>query len=188
MSINILLDMDGVLVDFIGGACDIHNKNNPYTNKHNYGKHRIDKLLGLELDDFWKPLDHGFWAELKWMEDGVKIISLIEHKFGDENITLLTSPSECPGAASGKMEWVQQRLPDYSRRVMIGAQKHLCANANSILIDDCAENCHKFRIAGGHAILVPRPWNCLHRMQGPFHTLEKELDVFRLRANILRTE
>ena len=45
------------------------------------------------------------------------------------------------------------------RQYAITPRKHLFARPDSLLIDDYSENIERFEAHGGHAILVPRPWN-----------------------------
>ena len=42
---------------------------------------------------------------------------------------------------------------------MFTRQKHVCAQAGAVLVDDYKPNVQAFREHGGQGWLVPRPWN-----------------------------
>jgi len=159
---KILLDLDGVLVDFVGAACEVHGVSDPFSEplaSGAKGNWELDKLMGLSGNEFWSRFDHDFWAGVSFTPDGQDIRIAVEEAVGAENVCLLTSPTLSPEAASGKMEWIQNNLPDYSRRFLIGSAKQFCASRDSLLIDDADRNVKVFSDAGGNVILVPRPWN-----------------------------
>lgn len=156
---KVLMDMDGVLVDFTQGVCDALGKPNPFLSGHtNWFYH---ELLGVTEEEFWEPCnDSWFWEDLGWMPDGKRILQAATAAVGEANIYLSTSPTLSPGSYAGKAAWVTQHLPEgFLRRLMIGPAKYLMANPRHILVDDNDENVALFRAAGGRAILVPRPWN-----------------------------
>ncbi len=158
-----MLDMDGVLCNFVDGACKLHGVKSPYegTNEHN-GVWDFVKLLPVDQEAFWEPLGQHFWSGLEWMPDGREILATVEAAFGKENVCLLTSPCMTPGCVDGKREWVAKHMPDYKQRLMIGAAKEFCASPKRVLVDDNLPNTEKFEAAGGHTVLVPRVWNHLH--------------------------
>jgi len=157
---NILCDMDGVLVDFVGPACESHGKTKPYQNSSAAGSWDIVGLLGMTPEEFWGPLGYVFWASLPWMSDGRRILEVIFD--ATQHVYLLTSPTDDPGSLSGKYAWVKRELPDLRRRMLVGAPKHLCAMPDAVLVDDSDANIDRFSDAGGRTILVPRPWNSRH--------------------------
>ena len=161
-----LLDLDGVLVDFVNGACRAHGRENPFYRYGSAGEWEMATLWGISQDDFWLPLrSEEFWAGLFWTEDGSEILALVEQSFGTENVCLLSNPSGHPGAAAGKIRWIGKYLPQYlDKRFLIGPAKEFCAGTNSVLIDDRAENIDDFERAGGGGILVPRAWNRQHKV------------------------
>lgn len=154
--------MDGVLVDFIGGVCELHDVSNPYEDHENHGIYDIQNLLGISGAAFWDPLGKSFWANLKPTPYMTDIVNLLVKAYGGENICLLTSPASTEGCIDGKMAWIREHLPAFRRQFLIGPSKEFCAHANSLLVDDSEENVTKFRDAGGAAFLVPGPWNLGH--------------------------
>lgn len=155
------LDVDGVLVNFRQG---IHKEFNiPYDYSTLSKKWTFWEDWGnVTFQEVDSTCTADFWAGLRWMHDGKEILQLVEEKFGPENIYLLTTPMPNPGSGTGKMQWVQRHMPEYSERLIITtAPKYLFARSNTILIDDKDDNAGKFYCAGGKFIIVPRPWNTM---------------------------
>jgi 5'(3')-deoxyribonucleotidase len=162
-----LLDLDGVLVDFLTGACRLHNQPNPYTdpNFHEFDfVHKFFDRDGNQMTQnlFYYPMNMYWWMDLPWTSDGKEILSTLESHFGKENICIISSPCLTPGCMEGKLEWIKRKIPDYKRRFLFGPRKEFCAGPNTVLVDDRSENTLAFMANGGRTILVPRQWNCLH--------------------------
>jgi 5'(3')-deoxyribonucleotidase len=160
---NILLDMDGVLSDFLKSALRLLPKKNGsfYTAQdyaQDYGKWwGSDKHYGYTVNDVFKLIEkkENFWFDLDpfpWAKDLYKYLSSI----GD--VTIVTTPIEDPDCARQKLAWLKYHLGITSKDVIIGGKKYLLAG-NGILIDDWSNNVDKFKEAGGKAILVPSNWN-----------------------------
>ena len=174
-----LLDMDGVLVDFVGGSLQIHNHKQTvdqlYTN--NPGVWDCVSLMGMTQPAFWKPMNEEFWAKLDPLPDAFKILELVERKFGQENVMLLTSPSSNYGCHAGKLRWMERWLPRWyskSKGHMFGSRKELLAHPEHLLVDDNNDNIDKFAARGGETFLVPRVWNREHAKREQAVDLLKE--------------
>jgi 5'(3')-deoxyribonucleotidase len=172
------LDIDGVLADFCVAACLAHRRVNPYVPV--FGdpplEFDMDKLWGMSLEEFWKPLSsHNFWANLGWTKDGLEILKIVEAEFGATNVYLLSKPCDSPESASGKLEWIQKKLPDYANRYLLGPAKDFAAHTGAVLIDDNDVNINTWRKRGGIGVLVPRPWNSAHDRQYKTSTLGIEI-------------
>lgn len=155
---NIFLDVDGVLAQFVEGACKKLGVKNPYLNRNNWGKYDLPSLLGMGSKQFWDSLDDiDFWANLEPYEWAEGLVDLCE-SYGD--VYFLTSPMfgwKCP---AGKAKWLDKYFPGYNRRWLIGAPKHLLANRDdAFLIDDSVQNVDRFTSYGGRSILFIQPWN-----------------------------
>ena len=155
---RVLLDLDGVLIDFVGGACEHHNKPWPYK-EGEQGSWELEPLLGMSARELWEPLGYEFWLGLKPFPHMEEFVEILERRFGVEHISLLTSPVKTPGCVEGKMDWIRKHLPQYRRRFLIGPAKEFCASRHNVLIDDNEDNERKFLEAGGQSLLVPGPWN-----------------------------
>jgi hypothetical protein len=161
--VKILLDMDGVLCDFYTGVCRLFDKPAyPFTWKPNnwdwYGE------WGATTGDLAPHMDRDFYADLGWTADGPDILERAIRMVGVSSVFLLTSPWDTPGCADGKRAWVAKHVPAFLPRLMIGSPKELCSRPDACLIDDSEPNCRKFATVfnGGHAVLLPRPWNIRH--------------------------
>lgn len=157
--------MDGVIADFHKGVYDIFQQ--PY---------RYDKSLATwNFWEDWKPplkredinakCSAHFWEHLPWTHDGLEIFEIIRSKFRPEQIYILTNPViGDAGTATGKILWIEKYLPGFIKRIIITqAPKGLLAKPDTLLIDDNDSYIDGFREAGGKALLVPRPWNRLHK-------------------------
>lgn len=156
----IFLDMDGVMVDFIGGINKIFDlpKEFPPPKADGLPQWNWFENYGLTGKQVNYVCNIDFWANLEWMHDGKQILDAVESRFRD--IYLLTTPMPNPGSGTGKMLWVNKHLPRYSKRTIITqTPKSLFAGPDRLLIDDKDSNVAEFVAAGGVGILVPRPWN-----------------------------
>ncbi|MGD9726515.1 MAG: hypothetical protein AB7L09_00585 [Nitrospira sp.] len=165
---RVLLDLDGVLVDFLGGACRLHNK--PYNGYPHDPATQIEQrpwdiepLFEMTAPQVWDPMGREFWANLEPLPHCHEYVEILSRKFGEENICILTSPIRTDGCIDGKMDWIRRHLPQFSRRFLVGPAKQFCASPRHVLVDDHAKNIEAFRDAGGHVFMVPAPWN--HRFK-----------------------
>lgn len=117
----------------------------------------------IPVTEFWEMVPRGIWAgapksyECDWLID--KAADLV----GQKEVFLATTPTKCAEAHAGKIDWINQFLPDWiHRQYFITPRKWLLGKPGVVLIDDHAENCALFEEEGGEAILLPRPWNPLH--------------------------
>ncbi len=182
---EVFLDMDGVLTNFHKGVCDSFDQ--------------LYDLSNLSMWDFWKDwkpkttrtniidiCDQDFWAELEWHDEGHEILHALEDIYGAENIFLVTKPMPNPGSWTGKKMWVDEHLFRYGDRLIITeASRAMLASPTSLLVDDSQKNVDDFRMAGGQAILIPRPWNSLNRHKVIQH-LEVELDMIRRKGREIK--
>lgn len=151
---QIMIDMDGVLVDFIKGVEKLFNiELNPYPCP---GKFDFFTHLGISDKEHWEQLDDAFYSSLEWTEEGKEILEICKYYVGVENICILTSATLHPGCLAGKLCWIQREIPELSRQYLMGPRKQFASNSNRILIDDADFNIDAW---DGPAILVPRVWN-----------------------------
>lgn len=157
------LDMDGILADFVGAVCKAHGRTDPYLDPSSHGIFEMEKLWGITAAEFWAPADtHEFWANIPKMPDADGLVQCTINSFGEENICILTAPSNSPGCISGKRAWMKQHYPQFKKRMIFATAKHFIAGPGKFLIDDRDENIEAWIKAGGFGLLVPRPWNKLH--------------------------
>lgn len=154
-----LLDMDGVLADFVGGALKIHGKPSPYDKTKGDAAWDISGLIGVPDEEFWAPFDEEFWAGLEPTPECHYILDVVNRVFGVENVAILSSPSSNRGCDPGKKRWIAKHVPQFKRRYLFGPAKEFAASSERVLIDDRGQNVKDFLAVGGRAFLVPRPWN-----------------------------
>ena len=177
----IFLDMDEVLVDFIGGACQIHGitKEEMYL-KQPLGEWDITKALRLSQDAFWNPINQAgvdFWLNLQptpWCDELRNLVFDLEYRV--VALHILSSPSFCPTCYDGKTRWLKQKFGYRFTNFVITPHKWLFAGPGRILIDDRAKNCGEFDRAGGKSILFPHRGNYLHHLaHDPVSYVKEEL-------------
>lgn len=156
--------MDGVLVDFLGGACKFHNKTydgHPHdpANQAEQKPWNIEPIFQMNAPELWDPLGREFWESLEPLPHCHEVVEILSNKFGEENICLLTSPVRTDGCIDGKMSWIRRHLPQFRRRFLVGPAKQFCASPRHALVDDHAKNIEAFKDAGGHVFMFPAPWN-----------------------------
>ena len=179
---HILLDMDGVLSDFVTAALQLHGRIETLQNWP-AGEWSMPKVLGLSRESFWSRIDEQgseFWRQLApyaWLDELTALVG------AQAPFTILTSPSRDPHCPTGKIQWLREHISPRFNAYLIGAQKHLCAQANHVLIDDSDHNVTTFREQGGQAILFPQIWNSNHGQSDPLNYVRSELSRLNTRSN-----
>lgn len=153
---TVFLDMDGVLVDFISGAHEVHGRKYIH-DEYPRGCWNICDHWGITDDAFWAGVDgkFDFWESLQpypWLHE---VLSLARHA---GPVKLLTSPSKSPLCYYGKRAWCDRHIPK-DIELIICKSKHLMATPQRLLIDDGDHNVKPWVDKGGKAVLFPQPWN-----------------------------
>lgn len=157
---RVLIDMDGVLFDFVSAACAAHGVSE---SKINWAACGFDMYegLGLSVQEFWAEIDakgESFWSDMELYPWAKALLKSIRQICGD-NFYFCSTPSWAAQSSSGKILALQKNFPLHSRRFVLTPHKHLLANSETVLIDDSDTNVQNFTAAGGEAILFPQPWN-----------------------------
>ena len=170
---QIFCDMDGVLVDLVGGVGKALYEDAPTDASANYIKIQqkarevLDgqPLLSDHLDktnpNFKKETrsflyrvlmdNRRFWMNLEWLPDGKKLWDYIK-KYDP---VILSKPTDLQ-AVIGKKKWVKDNIGLPKERVQIRYDKSPYAQYEGkigILIDDFESNTSKFDAAGGRTVL-----------------------------------
>lgn len=163
---RLILDMDGVIADFMRGALDLHGKHDfPEESCTQYGIHGY---CGVTEHAFWQRIADNhitrgggvrFWRELPEYGYTRDLLTYAQSKSGTVIATSCgKGGSYTHGAQAGKLLWLKERfacdLPVY-----FGQDKSLLARPDAVLVDDLPKNIEAFLDAGGRALLVDRPWN-----------------------------
>ncbi len=162
---TIYLDMDDVLVDFVGGV--LRHFNIGLSEQANVKSWDFFSQFEIDQKFFWNNVaaSTGFWRDLDPYPytQGVMDLCL---KYAEE-VKLCTSCG-CSAAASGKNEWAKRHLGMESKDVIHIVDKwRLAYMPRTILIDDSESNLALWHDActaanrGLYAwsILFPQPWN-----------------------------
>jgi FMN phosphatase YigB (HAD superfamily) len=171
---NICLDLDGVIIDLVvplmrWWGVDIR-EDEEYPQEYKWDvKGAIVEMLrqqdypaaATEIEEmksakFWNATPKSFWADLQPYDEALNFIDWLEEMPVNLYFATAHTNGMCAGA---KFDWLEEHVPGYWNRTMVGHPKHLLAGPRTILIDDRDKNCEDFRAAGGQAILCPRPWN-----------------------------
>lgn len=159
------LDMDGVLVNFVGGLCrefgisecDLiasHPKPLPWD---------LESLLGRPFAEIDAKLDEGFWFNLEpypWADQLIDMAS----KIFKHRLFLCTSAGNAGTnffnrAIVGKSLWIHKHYPQLADSLIVTFQKWQLAGYERILLDDCEDHVQQFIDNDGGAILFPQWWN-----------------------------
>lgn len=127
---------------------------------------------------FWSTITRPVWTECPTSEIYPWVLLRAARLVGRENVCVATGPTKSPESLAGKLEWIHRVLPPWMhRQYAITPRKHLFARPDSILIDDLEDNIERWKLEGGHGVLVPRPWNRLRGMD-PFDAIDEQLEFY----------
>lgn len=150
-----LIDMDGVLFDFIGAALKLLEVDPKIpANRDLLLANRMDDIVGKGR--FWSKIDaagEAFWSSLDLFPWSLDLWALAQREFGKDHTFILTSPSKHPSCVAGKMRSLQKHLKTHN--FMMGSAKFICARPNSLLIDDTHKKVKKFEEYGGRVFHFP---------------------------------
>lgn len=181
--LRVLLDLDCVLADFVGGVADVWGLSREellaewtpgeYPMNSAVGRAAGKKgwTTGIESESvqewmFWERIERcpGFWSGLNRLPWMVSLVTIVREMTDDWWV--VTAPSRCPRCIPEKREWCRRELGfpvgHWFDRFQPTPHKYLFANPSAVLIDDHEENCRKFEEHGGRAILFPAHHNRLH--------------------------
>jgi hypothetical protein len=147
--------MDGLIADFIGGACRVHGL--PLDRET--AKWDFYKEAGMPDEDFWKPLmNREFWADLEPLADGLEMLDHLRRRIPPDNLCILSSGA-VEGSVDGKRDWLKKHCPDLVKGATFSTEKWRHAGPGKILVDDHDGNIEPFIAKGGIGVLAPRSWN-----------------------------
>ncbi len=150
---TILLDMDGVIVNFVEGANKVHYKTPIIWNRW-----EAYKDAGLTTSDFWEKITNKgerFWYELEPYPWANELINILTRQFG-LNIIFCSTPAKDGYSAAGKMHWLEKYYPTYAGDFILTPRKDILSNSGCIMLDDSDDNINAY---SGDRILFPQPWN-----------------------------
>ena len=174
----IVLDMDGVLANFADAACAVHGRYDFTVTKWDFFKD-----WGITIDEFWKAIhDQGdyFYEEMvlpyPWAVDVVKLVAAADE------FVIMSSPSNHKCGYSAKKIWIDKYIQPHFKdniKLLVGKDKHLLADHDTLLVDDYAVNIEKFRDNMGFALTFPQLWNCQAEYAGQMDYVEGYLKFWK---------
>jgi len=158
---NVLLDIDGVLADFIGGLIKRFGAPADWDVPRQRSE-VASELLGI-TDDVWiNRLDVSFWENLDTLPWAYSLVEQLLRQ--DYNLYLVTSAGYAgpyfEAAVVGKQRWVLRHFGEQMcRNTVFAFNKNCLATPGNILVDDRESVCCAFANRGGAVVLFPAPWN-----------------------------
>lgn len=158
-----MLDMDGVLYDFVGSACKEHNLPSPYGSTNCNGVFEMETCWGMTEEQFWAPIKtREFWEFMPKTPEADDIVNFLIGKFGEENICILSNPSAQDNSIGGKKACIKRDYPMLAKSMLFGSAKQFLAGPGRYLVDDRDKTIIAFESFGGVGITVPRSWNRMY--------------------------
>jgi 5'(3')-deoxyribonucleotidase len=178
---KIILDMDEVLVDFVGGMARHHGTTRQkLRQKQKPGVWEMHRTLGISANTMWRPIYKSglaFWLTLEplpWIDDLIEMVETFDVEWH-----IVSSPSLAADSYFGKTCWLKNYFGHDFDRFAITPHKHLFAKPGTILIDDKDENVEAFREAGGRGIVFPTKGNSEHAVVDPLGYVYGALTAIR---------
>jgi len=156
----ILLDMDEVLADFVGGALRANGW--PPEDPRTPGQWDLVEAMGIDEKEFWKPIwldGADFWFNLGVLPQAREVVELVT-SFGEDWLIVSSPPPPpvfVPEVYRGKHTWLVWNFPGTEERLVVLPRERKCslANRETVLIDDNPKTIKQFNNAGGVGILYP---------------------------------
>lgn len=172
---EIIIDMDGVLVDFVKGAYHVAERVggniSPWSPEFNPRTTDIPEMYGVPKENwflFYRELESQppeFWENLPiypWAYRIVETFSCLYEK--------VSFASHCVShnAAMGKVMWLKKHgFPMANRGLYLSTSQskfiYTMLPSRPVLIDDFDSVVMEYRENGGRAFLFPQPWNTAWR-------------------------
>lgn len=154
MNLNLFLDVDGVLADFVGAAHRVHGREPQPVTEWNF----FDSW-DMTAERFFAPMGFDFWYGLEPTDDAQRIVEVCVKRATRSRLALLSSPCETPGCADGKRAWVKKWFPNLLPNLILANAKQLIAHPRAVLIDDSDANAIRWVNRAGGGFVWPQPWN-----------------------------
>jgi 5'(3')-deoxyribonucleotidase len=190
---RILLDMDEVLTDFVGAACELWGASygevlphwppaqwdmvSPVDAAIRSKGIRDPESPELTFEEFWKPINENeaFWAGMRktpWCDAVITLVRM----FCDD-VHVISAPSLCISSHTGKIKWLRRMFGQDFSNFALTPYKELFVSEGVVLIDDRDLNCERFRKHGGTSIVFPTHHNRMHSFKtDPVQYVESALN------------
>jgi hypothetical protein len=179
---TIYLDMDGVIVDWMGGVCktmgvDINDPT--FRNRIKNGETCDDVLGAAAIREACDPLGPEWWMNLKLLPWAHRLVETAK-KHG--SVVFLSSPGNIHHwtttarvAAFGKIQFIHDNFPEH--QLILANEKFHCAGPRKFLVDDMYKHVPPFEKRKGRVFL----WPCQFDFEDGEWSIERvlgDLDYF----------
>lgn len=177
-----LLDMDGVLADFVTPSLTAAGVPLGHDDclSWNYFAPFMTEA------EFWRKIDavEGFWDNIEpysWASELVQMCESIAPVY------FCSAPAKHPSCASAKIQWLKKHglMEECDDNYLLTKHKWMAAGRNRVLIDDGDHNVEAFIKQGGNAITFPQPWNSSYKYAGRASNLKLMSNSIELMVNTL---
>ncbi len=177
----LLIDLDEVFADFVGGALRLFGKNREWLEREcqpNEGD--LTHCLKMTQAGFNREIDlhPHFWLGLKPLPWASELRALLRFHVKCPWY-IATSPRFFMRSYYDKKVWIQRffgsGIGDFDR-FFVTNYKFMLAKKDTVLIDDCANNLRQFSDHGGDTIMFPSFLNCMHEQRNnPLDHVKEQL-------------
>ena len=182
--IRIAVDLDGVVSFWIKSGCEIFNidmEDEDIRKKLKETRGKLEDVMGISDDEVWEKVDEAgvkFWSDMELLPWAKRLWEEMGKK--SDMVCFLSSPSNNPICAQGKLEWIKKHFD--TKNFIITPKKEFCATPQTLLIDDYKKKIKKFEDAGGYGFLWPDPLTLLDEkdlLEETFKKLHKKIDEIK---------
>ncbi len=185
----LLVDMDEVFSDFVGGACKVHGVDPEFVKRYrvtfktweivtaieSYKNRGSDNKVVFTQKDFWAKIlvyEYMFWKTLNPLPWAYELRAYLDGL--DCEWYLVSSPFNSEDCHRGKIQWIHRFFGKRFDRFILTPYKHLLAKEGAVLIDDSPINCEKFQNNGGLSYLYgSSPLASFEAAQDPVGSLQQ---------------
>lgn len=155
---KIFLDLDGVLVNWSGGLCNLLGID-PLCEEAQKIMRADYMIQGWkfgspkDVDDAVIAAGYDFWINLELTSWAHRLVELCK-KYGE--VYFLTSPGVFHAGAHAKLDYIRDNFD--SKNYILTKHKYLCSKKDCILIDDMKKNIEEWDAEEGLSFHWPCQW------------------------------
>jgi 5'(3')-deoxyribonucleotidase len=185
-TLRVLLDVDGVLADFVKSYLRlVYEVTGRWYEHHHVTEFNLGNALGLTADEASevnKGIVQGWCSEIEPLTGAIEGVGALSYL---ADVYVVTSPwNKCPTWTYEREQWLARHFGIPHAKVLHGSAKHLVRG--DVLVDDKTETCVKWQAEHpcSSCVLWKSPWNSrdawagvLTNDWGRLHALVKELSA-----------
>lgn len=166
--VNLYVDMDGVVCNFIQSAIEAHQGISPVGDMvvSQVESWNFFEEVGMTWEEFFQPVLEwkGFWEYIPAYSHAAEFLfgidALVKESGLDVTVSFCSTPIDDPDCYSGKLKWLKSHgFLNLADNLMLVKDKNTLIRTDAILVDDRQETVDTWRAEGGMGVLYPRQWN-----------------------------